>query len=208
MATPEYLKESLEHFKQQRQAKIEELRILDITIRHIQQQVGETPEPIQSDLTFSPFAIPQEPKVTGTGQSVGANYKPRADEFFGVAIGEAAKAYLEKVGHAVLVEDILRVITSGGCKVGGADPKRTLAIMLLQNKREFVSTGGGNFGLRKFYPNMPKLGRPEASAQSTRATKSVAKKPAKRRARIKLGARKPTIRNSEEAGREGEQIVQ
>jgi hypothetical protein len=36
------------------------------------------------------------------------------------------------------VEDILRVITGGGCKLGGAE--RTLSITLGQGKREFIST--------------------------------------------------------------------
>ena len=164
MANNEFLKETLEHYKQQRQAKVDELRTLDITIRKLQADLGEPVEILE------PFAgggaIVEINAPTATPVSV--PYKPRVDEFFGMSIAEAARTHLEKIGHAVSVEEILRTITGGGCKVGGADPKRTLSITLAQGKREFVSTGGGNFGLRRFYPNMPKLGRPEGSIQQKR----------------------------------------
>jgi hypothetical protein len=191
MATPEHLRETLEHFKQQKLVKLEELRTLEIMIRHLQQQVGEQPDATTeaSLAPFLPFAIPEQ-KPAG-GQSAGNNYKPRNDEFFSLSIADAAKAFLEKIGHAMPVDDILRVITTGGCKVGGADPKRTLSITLGQGKREFILTGPSTYGLRKFYPNIPKLGRPEAASPIKKAApKRGAKKPTPKRhaPRGKLGA--------------------
>lgn len=187
MATNESLKETLGHFKQQRQAKLEELRSLDITILEIQKQLGEVPDE-QSDRYVLPGIPEVKPQIAG---QVGGAYKPRADEFFGMSQAEAARTYLEKVGHAVLLEEILKAITSGGCKVGGADPKRTLSIALSQGKRDFVSTGGGNFGLRKFY-NMPKLGRPEGTIPGKKAKgKRGAKNTAKRIAKPKASTAKP-----------------
>jgi hypothetical protein len=178
MDSNDFLKKSLEHFKQQRQAKIEELKMLDITIRHLQQQTGEVLEPPQ-ELGVMQSVPLLDSNLARPAQPAGENYKPRPDEFFSLSIAEAARTYLEKVGHAMSVDDILRVITSGGCKVGGADPKRTLSITLSMAKREFVATGNGNYGLRVFYPNMPKLGRPEGG---TRAGK---KGPAKRKTKVK-----------------------
>lgn len=181
MATQEHLKESLEHFKQQRQVKLDELRMIEIMIRGLQQQVGEIPEQqleggsLEMPPALAFLQVKQPPRQE---KPAGENYKPRPDEFFSLSIADAAKAFLEKVGHAMSVDDILRVITSGGCKVGGADPKRTLSITLSMAKREFVSTGSGNYGLRKFYPNMPKLGRPEG-------TPSVPKKKVRAKAKKK-----------------------
>lgn len=200
MATNEFLKETLEHFKQQRAAKLEEVRALDITIRQIQMQIGEPLD--QPDLAFASGAIAEFKNTPMIPQpSSNANYKPRVDEFFGKSIAEAARMYLEKIGHAMLVDDILKAITSGGCKVGGADPKRTLSITLGQGKREFVGTGGGNYGLRKFYPDMPKLGRPEGSIPTKKAkAKRGAKKAAKRSAAPRAHLAKPKAYDATEVG--------
>jgi hypothetical protein len=180
MATAEHLKETLDHFKQQRQAKLEELRMLEITIRQLQQQVGEAPDQQPDSTLVQPLQFLDLKPLRPVVQPPGEGYKPRPDEFFSLSIAEAARTYLDKVGHAMPVEEILRVITGGGCKVGGADPKRTLSITLGQGKREFILTGTGTYGLRKFYPNIPKLGRPEGSIPKKEATKKRGpKKPAK-----------------------------
>jgi hypothetical protein len=189
MATNEFLKESLEHFKQQKAAKLEELRSLDITIQQIQKQLGEALEEAPERVATTPGTPAAEIKLP-IGHSGTGVYKPRPDEFFGMSQAEAARTYLEKIGHAVLLDDLLKTVTSGGCKVGGADPKKTLYIALVQNKRDFVPTGSGHFGLRKFYPNMPKLGRPEAAAPSKKAKRG-AKTSAKRKAKSKANLVKP-----------------
>lgn len=190
MATNDFFKESLEHFKQQRQAKIDELRALEITIRQIQKQLGEVPED-QQDLSLAQFSTP-ESKPLSAPPAMGGTYKPRPDEFFGMSQAEAARTYLEKIGHAVLLDDLLKAVMSGGCKVGGADPKKNFYVGLLQNKRDFVPTGNGYFGLRKFYPNMPKLGRPEGTLQRKKgATKRGRRKSAKGIAKPKTKTVKP-----------------
>jgi len=106
MATNEFLKESLEDFKQQKTAKLEELRSLEITISQIQarlKQLGETP----GDETELLSATPASPSVAikpATGHSGTGLYKPRPDEFFGMGQAEAVRTYLEKIGHAVLLD--------------------------------------------------------------------------------------------------------
>lgn len=192
MDTNEILRKSLEHFKQLRQKKIEDLAAeiagFDTTIRQLQIQLGEMP-----DEPSLPFAPPQgstvtEPKSATQQIVVTGAYKFRPDEFFGMPQADAARGYLERIGHAMSLDDIFTAITGGGCKVGGADPKRTLLSVLGGNKRDFVNTGGGNWGLRKFYPNMPKLGRPEGSTPSKKASakRGGAKKSVKRNAKPAL----------------------
>ena len=169
---------------------MDELRSLEITIRQIQQQLGETPEE-QPPLIQALFGVP-EGKPAGAPPA-GGTYKPRADEFFGRSQADAAKSYLEKIGHAVPLDEILSALRSGGCKVVGVDPKKTLYIGLIQNARDFVATGQGYIGLRQFYPNMPKIGRPKATgAGKKRATaKRGAKQSAKRKAKPTASAAKP-----------------
>jgi hypothetical protein len=187
----EYSDRLLEHFTEQRAAKLEELRLVEITIRQIQKQLGEAPEE-PSELVAATPGTPAAQIKPATGHSGTVVYKPRPDEFFGMSQAEAARTYLEKIGHAVLLDDLLKAVTSGGCKVGGADPKKTFYIGLVQNKRDFVPTGNGYFGLRKFYPNMPKLGRPEGTAPSKKASaKRGAKKSARHKANPKANRVKP-----------------
>jgi hypothetical protein len=71
-----------------------------------------------------------------------------------MTISEAARTYLNRVGHAVSLEEMLEKLRAGGCKVGGANPKQTLYISLVRNTRDFVPTGSGFIGLRSFYPGL------------------------------------------------------
>jgi hypothetical protein len=167
MATNEILKQSLEHFRQQRQRKVEELRALDTTIQQLQLQLGETPDVLELSVS----------SATAVSDSVAANtgapYNPRADEFFGMSQSEAAKAFLERVGRAVSLDELVRGLKSGGCKVGGVDPKKTLYISLVRNVREFVPVQSGVIGLRKFYPNVTRPGRPSnAEVQNKKRKKA------------------------------------
>jgi hypothetical protein len=191
MATTEFLKESLEDFRQQRIAKLEELRSIEITINQLRtrlKQLGEAPgdEPELFTALTQGTALPTAIKPPTSHSGAGA-YKPRPDEFFGMGQAEAARTYLEKIGHAVLIDDLLKAVTGGGCKVGGADPKKSLYIALVQNKRDFVPTGNNYFGLRKFYPNMPKLGRPEGAVPNKTAKRG-ARKSTKHNAKPKVKA--------------------
>jgi hypothetical protein len=86
--------------------------------------------------------------------SVGARPKLRDDEFTGMTYQDAAKNYLERVGHAVSMEELLAALRDGGCPVGGINPKKTLYISLVRG-REFKPVPGksGMLGLRSFYQN-------------------------------------------------------
>jgi hypothetical protein len=191
MEQNDFLKKALEHWKQQRQKRIEEMlaeiAALDTTIRQHQIQLGESLEDLPPPLAVSQGSKGPEIKIPAA-HAVTGDYKPRADEFFGKGQVDAAREYLERIGHAMSLDAILQAITNGGCKVGGADPKRTLLVVLSANKRDFVNTGGGNWGLRKFYPNMPKLGRPEGGATHHKKAGKRRGKKAKRNAKLKTNA--------------------
>ncbi len=130
MATNDSLKQTLEHFKQQRQKKLDEmvasLSGLDEAIRQIQMQLGETPE--QPADSLARLGMPQLAEAMKPSGKAGGIFTPRPDEFYGMSQQEAAKAFLERVGHAVSLDDLVNGLRSGGCKVGGVDPKRTLYI--------------------------------------------------------------------------------
>jgi hypothetical protein len=64
----------------------------------------------------------------------------------------AAKNYLDRVGHAVSLDELVDALKSGGCPVGGKTPKKTLYISLVRS-RDFKPVPGrtGFVGLKKFY---------------------------------------------------------
>ena len=78
------------------------------------------------------------------------------------------------VGQAVSLDEIVEALNKGGCKVGGADPKRTLYISLVRNTREFVPPQAGYIGLRKFYPNLK--GNQTKQKRPKRKSKKVGKR--------------------------------
>lgn len=77
----------------------------------------------------------------------------RPDEYFGLSQGQAAKKYLQRVGHAVSIDEIIKGITQGGIKLAG-DTRKNLYITLVRNTAEFVLVGPNTFGLREFYPHL------------------------------------------------------
>jgi hypothetical protein len=81
------------------------------------------------------------------------------------------------VGHAVELEKLVEVLKKGGCKVGGADPKRTLYISLIRDTRNFVPPQPGYIGLRKFYPHLKAVGtKPISSSKKAKKRKRSGKR--------------------------------
>ncbi len=78
----------------------------------------------------------------------------RPDTFFGLSQHQAARRYLLSLGHADRLDNILKVITTGGVEIGGASPLATLRATLAQNSSVFVRVSPGTFGLREFYPQL------------------------------------------------------
>ena len=138
----------LNKYKTERKKLIEEVRELNYVIQRLESDLGVKREE-QGDIEG--VGLSEEGESSETPPQ---NLVIRPDEFFGKTHSEAAKVYLEKVGHAVTIEELVEVLKEGGCKVGGIDPKRTLGISLVRNTREFVPPKPGYIGLRKFYPKV------------------------------------------------------
>jgi len=152
MDTKEHLTQTLEHFRQQRAAKFQEVRSLEVIIRGLELELGEAP-PTQP--------MPDPPAGSESlAQTIvnGTSPQLRADEFFSMTQTDAARAYLKKVGSAISLDQLLDGLKRGGAHVGGADPKYTLYVSLMRNpRREFIKVRDGLIGLRDFYPNLPKV---------------------------------------------------
>jgi hypothetical protein len=182
MATNEDLKATLEHFREQHQRKLDELKpkldelkALETTVRQLRIQLGETVEAADvSDIAIA------SAETASSGL-----YTPRPDEFFTMSQGDAAKAFLDRTGHAVSLDELVQGLKSGGCKVGGVDPKKTLYISLVRNVREFVPVGNGYIGLRKFYAGTARPGRPSKAVQHQK----------KKKKKKKVAKRKPAARH-------------
>jgi len=72
----------------------------------------------------------------------------REYEFFRKSQPEAAKAFLEKVGHPVKTQVILDAIQKGGVTVGGKDESRRLNLYtILHRSAEFGLAGKDAWGL-------------------------------------------------------------
>src|SRR3989304_7148424 len=185
MPTQESMRETLEHFRNQERKLLDDLRSLGMTIRQIERELGIEEQASGSTELSNGFLAGQveAPAVTG----VGGKPPIRPDEFFGMTHAEAAKRYLKKVGHAVSFEELADALQKGGCKVGGAQPKRVLYISLVRNTRDFVPPQTGYVGLREFYPNIAKAqplrvstgakrGRPAKRTKSKRGSPASAEK--------------------------------
>ena len=155
MDDTEVLNSARNLYIQQFRAKAEEMRPLIQRIRALDQDIGDSTDLSQ---ILNDMAVP----TTGSGAAsagipaAGTGVRPqlRPDEFMGKTVSEAATLYLEKVGHAVSMEELLEALKRGGRPIRGATPKKSLYISLVRS-REFVPIPGqtGFLGLRKFYPN-------------------------------------------------------
>jgi hypothetical protein len=174
MAENESLRMALEHYRQRKVAKLKEVQDLDLMISRLSRDLGEASEDVQADTE-------EESSDTGIGEAWqesefgttlknGAKANVRPDEFFGMTYSSAAAAYLDKVRHAVSMDELLDALNRGGCQVGGREPRKTLYISLIRDVRTFVPIPGstGFLGLRKFYPNLKALKEREPKARRKR----------------------------------------
>jgi hypothetical protein len=165
MAENESLRLALEHYRQRKLDKLKEVQELDLMISRLSRDLGEASQEVQgnreedsSDTGISDAWQENEFGPAATFKN-GTKANVRADEFFGMTYSTAATAYLDKVKHAVSMDELLDALNRGGCPVGGKEPKKTLYISLIRDVRTFVPIAGrsGFLGLRKFYPNLKAL---------------------------------------------------
>jgi hypothetical protein len=220
MAENESLRKTLEHYVQQKRDKVEELRQIDTMISMLSRDLGEAipevrtagPDPSDSigdAWRENEFGSTPPPNV---GR---ANLRP--DEFVGQTYSGAARGYLEKVGFAVSMDELLDALNRGGCPVGGKEPKKTLYISLIRDVRTFVPIPGrpGFLGLRKFYPNLkalkekePKVKRKRRSRKKKGTKAQVAEMTPKGKPGPKPKSDRPTISAEEKGHPATDQLAQ
>ncbi len=170
MPNNEAVKHTLELFRDKEKQLLGQLRSVRLTITNLELELGieSAPSPEVEISLVSP-GLPEASQTSFVGKKLDI----RADEFFGMTHAEAAKAYLKKVGHAASFEELVEALQKGGCKVGGANPKRVLYISLIRNTRDFVPPQKGYIGLREFYPTGARI----AKNNVQKAPKRRARKP-------------------------------
>jgi hypothetical protein len=150
MEESEHLRKTLEHYRQQRQAKLDEARRLETIIRQLEEDLGQASTVAEGEIDEEETG--GSPLLIGPAGNVWKAASVRVDEFFGMSQSEAAKAYLRKVRRAVTFDELLKGIRSGGVAVGGVDPKKTLYVSLARNpKGEFKFPQTNYVGLAEFY---------------------------------------------------------
>jgi len=162
MADNDTLRKALDIYLQQKRGKLEEVRELDLMISRLKRDLGEAAQETQpgEEEESSDSGIGDAWRENEFGSALtaraGTKASVRPDEFFGMTYSTAAAAYLERVGHAVSMDELLDALNKGGCPVGGKEPKKTLYISLIRAVKTFVPIPGrsGYLGLRKFYPNL------------------------------------------------------
>jgi hypothetical protein len=183
MADNEKLRGALEVYLEQKRAKLEEVRQLDLIISRLSRDLGEATHEPQAEQEESDPGDAGSSEVWGDNGFGLASSRPaskanvRPDAFFGMSYTTAAAAYLESVGHAVSMDELLDALNKGGSPVGGKEPKKTLYISLVRAVKTFVPIPGrsGFLGLRKFYPNL------KAVKDGVDATAKAKKKKAKKK---------------------------
>jgi hypothetical protein len=163
MAENEALRKALEHYIQLRTEKLEAVQQVDIMIAQLKRDLGEVGQDVRVPEKDPSDSIGDAWRENEFGEQPTMSSGKRAsllpDEFMGQTYSGAARAYLEKVGHAVAMDELLDALNRGGCPVGGKDAKKTLYVSLIRDVRTFVPIPGrsGFLGLRKFYPNLRTL---------------------------------------------------
>lgn len=102
------------------------------------------------DLSFFGDSTIASPSQTG----INAISNIRPDQFFGKSNVVAAEEYLKMVGHAVSLDEIYDALIKGGITYSG-DGKKTVYVSLTRSNK-FIRVGKGTYGLKEFYPNIPK----------------------------------------------------
>jgi len=115
------------------------------------------------------YAAPLDKKKHGAGEPVSL---VREYQFFGKSQPEAAKMFLEMVGHPLKTSEIIEGIERGGVKVGGSTPKakKTNFYTILYRGEDFGLAGKDAWGLTS-WPGVKK--EKEAKDEDAKEEKKV-----------------------------------
>jgi hypothetical protein len=151
----EHLRRTLDHYRQQLDQKLEELKPIEQMIRQLEIDLGEPPSSAQHELSDTIGSSMATPSPSGSFATSGSYIKSpliSADAFYGMSQSEAAKKYLRLVKRAVPFEELVSALRKGGATLGGKDPKKTLYVSLARNpKKEFVWPSDDHISLGEFY---------------------------------------------------------
>src|SRR5438105_566142 len=112
----EPLRKTLEHYRQLRQQKLDELRPIESMIRQLENDLGESPSVPEVD----PDVAAQATAPAGVQRiTLGRMAFIKPDEFYAMSQTDAAKAYLRMVGHAIPFDNLVAALRKGGAKLGG-----------------------------------------------------------------------------------------
>jgi hypothetical protein len=75
----------------------------------------------------------------------------RSDQYLGEKPLEAAKKYIEAVGHAVHFDEIADAVQRGGAAIKGSDWRQTLETSLIRSAYQVVKVQENTYGLKVFY---------------------------------------------------------
>lgn len=122
-------------------------------------------------------------------QPKGASPEIKPDTFYAMSHHQAARTYLQMVGHADKLENILAALQLGGVEIGGIKPAETLRATLVQNSKVFAKITSNTFGLREFYPHLGDRPNQNPREKRKKAAKPKAAK-AKTKGKVKKNKKK------------------
>lgn len=125
---------------------------LEQKLREQQAEVDETKKAI--NLLCKMMNLPEPHRLEDAELSGVQGILP--DSYFGKPLATAVGEFLDLVGHAVSVSEILEGLQRGGYDfIDAKHPGRVLRISLGKNTAKFVQVrGSDSFGLKKWYPNL------------------------------------------------------
>ena len=143
---------TLDDLRQQFNSKMEEARKILNAINTLEELAGET------QTSMPDFGEDHSPRIQQAGDMapIGTSLRGqtsgiRPDEYLGQKPLDAAKKYIERVGHAVTIEDVAKAIQMGGAAISGANWHEKLDKSLTRSTYDVIKVKEGVFGLVKFY---------------------------------------------------------
>jgi hypothetical protein len=190
MAQQDFLRQTLDYYRQQLKRKRDEILPLELTVRQLELELGEAGgEP----LDLSGLVPASE---GGTERRAGANANGRSaeirpDQFYGLSISDAARQYLTGIGHAVATEELIDALRKGGCKISGQYANKVVYKALIRNTRDFATPQQGYIGLRSFYPNLKSASIKPLVKKNGKAKRKSKAKTKRASQQVKRGATSP-----------------
>lgn len=151
---------TLESLKRQLAAKLDdEARRLIAAMTTLESMAGLPPTTLMDVVPMigSPGSLQgnnsqNQPAVSAQASSGRRSAQPiRPDEYLGAEPLDAAKQYMQAVGHAIHFDEIADAVQRGGAAIQGANWREKLEISLVRSAYGVVKVQDKTYGLRSFY---------------------------------------------------------